>query len=62
MLQCYSVKTMICGVAINSLEITLIFQQARNDVKIGPAGAVCGNRLCDHFLRENRKVISRPPI
>jgi len=37
-------KTMICGVAINSLEITLILQQARSDVKIGPDRAH-GNRL-----------------
>jgi len=29
------VKTMVCGVAIKSLEITLILQPARSDVKIG---------------------------
>jgi len=34
------VKTMVCGVAINSLEITLISQPAYSDVKIGPAGAL----------------------
>jgi len=37
---------MICSVVINSLEITLILQLARNDVKIGPARAR-GNRLWD---------------
>jgi len=29
------VKTMVCCAAINSLEITLILQPARSDVKIG---------------------------
>jgi len=27
---------MVCGVTISSLEITLILQPARSDVKIGP--------------------------
>jgi len=31
------VKTMVCNIAINYLEITLILQPARSDVKIGPA-------------------------
>jgi len=31
----FYVKTMVCGVAINSLEITIILQPACNDVKIG---------------------------
>jgi len=31
---------MVCGVAINSLEMTLILQPARSDVKIGPARAL----------------------
>jgi len=30
------VKTMVCDVAINSLDITLILQPACSDVKIGP--------------------------
>jgi len=30
------VKTMICGVVINSLEVTLILQPAHSDVKISP--------------------------
>jgi len=33
------VKTMIFGVATNSLEITLMLQPARSDVKIGPPRA-----------------------
>jgi len=37
-------KTMVCNVAINSLEITLILQPARSDVKIGPNRAH-GSRL-----------------
>jgi len=32
-------KTLVCGVAINSLEITLILQPARSDIKIGPDSA-----------------------
>jgi len=35
-LQFYNIKTMVCGVAINSLNITLILQPARRDIKIGP--------------------------
>jgi len=35
---------MVCGVAINSLEITLILQPGRSDVIIGPDRAH-GNRL-----------------
>jgi len=31
------VKTMVCGVAIKSLETTLILHPARSGVKIGPA-------------------------
>jgi len=31
-----SLKTIICGAAINSLEITLILKPTRSDVKIGP--------------------------
>jgi len=42
------VKTMVCGVAINSLELKLILQPARSDVKIGPACAH-GNRLKEFF-------------
>jgi len=33
------VKTIVCDVAINSLEINLIFQPAHSDVKVGPARA-----------------------
>jgi len=44
------VKTMVCGFAINSLEINLILQPARSDIKSGPALAY-GNRL----LVENKK-------
>jgi len=40
---------MVCGVAINYLEITLILQPARIDVKIGPARAH-GNRLHDSMV------------
>jgi len=32
-------KTMVCGVAINSLKLTLNLQPARSDIKIGPARA-----------------------
>jgi len=35
----YCIKTMVCCVEINSLEITLILQLALSDVKIGPARA-----------------------
>jgi len=45
MLQCY-VKTMVCSVAINFLEIILILQPARSDAKIGP-GRVHGNGLIE---------------
>jgi len=46
------VKTMVCSVAINSLEITLILQPARSDVKVSPA-RTHGNRLkflCSFFF------------
>jgi len=33
------VKSMVCGVAINFVEMTLILQIAHSDVKIGPACA-----------------------
>jgi len=35
MLQCF-VKTLICGVAINTLKKNLILQPAYSEVKIGP--------------------------
>jgi len=34
-------NTMVWSVAINSLEITLILQPARSDVKIGPGPCAC---------------------
>jgi len=37
-------NTNVCGVVINSLEITLILQPALSDVIIGPTGAH-GNKL-----------------
>jgi len=37
---------MVCGVAINSLETTMILQPVHRDVKIGPAHAR-GNRLIE---------------
>jgi len=42
-------KSMVSGVATNSLEITLILQPARSDVKIDTARAH-GNRLNHKFF------------
>jgi len=46
-----SIKTMVCGVVINSLKITCILQPALTDVKIGSAhahGIAVGGRM--HFF------------
>jgi len=43
------VKTMACGVAVNSLTTILIMQPARSDVKIGP------NRAHENRLNLTRK-------
>jgi len=52
--------TMVCGVAINSLEITSTVQPARNDVKIGP-GRAHGNTLLVSTNREYLRM-TRPGL
>jgi len=42
-------KSMVCGIAMNSREVTLILQPARTDVKIGPG-------QCTRKLKYRRKV------
>jgi len=45
------VKTMVCGVAIDSLEITLILQPAHSDVKIDPFSVLFRYLFCIFIFR-----------